>query len=136
MVNGMAFETTVAPLDTVMFTVPSTAVSAVVIAAVTCVALTNVVGRGEPFQLTTTPLANPVPLTVSVRPTALQYPVDANPVVDAESEIMAGAITGNATPFDSPPPPPVVVLKTVTVGDPTDATSVAKIDAVSCVGLT
>jgi len=48
------------------------AVSAAVIAAVSCVALTKVVGRGEPFQLTTRPLANPVPVTVSVSPDKLQ----------------------------------------------------------------
>jgi hypothetical protein len=135
-VNGIAFEITVGLLDTVMFTVPTAAVSAAVIAAVTCVALTKVVGRGEPFQFTTTPLPKPVPLTVSVRPTGLQYAVDADPVVDAERDVMVGATTGNATPLDAPPPPPDVVLKTVTVGDPTDATSVAKIAAVSCVELT
>jgi hypothetical protein len=135
-VNGIEFEVTAGLLDTVMFTAPTEAVSAAVIAAVTCVAFTKVVGRGEPFQLTSTPLVKPVPLTVSVRPTGLQYAVDADPVVDAESDVMDGATTGNATPLDAPPPPPAVVLKTVTVGDPTEARSVAKIAALSCVELT
>src|ERR1700690_2547989 len=44
--NGIEFETTVGLLETVMFTVPRDAVSAAEIAAVTCVALTKVVGRG------------------------------------------------------------------------------------------
>jgi hypothetical protein len=135
-VKGNAFEITAGLLDTVMFTVPTEAVSAAVIAAVTCVALIKEVGRGEPFQLTITPLAKPVPFTVSVRPTGLQYAVDADPVVDAESDVMAGAATGNAMPLDTPPPPLDVVLNTVTVGDPTEAMSVANIAALSCVELT
>jgi hypothetical protein len=71
-VNGAEFDVTVGLIETVMFTIPSDAVSAAVIAAVTCVVLTKVVGRGEPFQFTTAPLANPAPFTVSVMPTALQ----------------------------------------------------------------
>jgi hypothetical protein len=35
--------------------------------AVSCVELTNIVGRGEPLTLTTDPLTNPDPLTVSVK---------------------------------------------------------------------
>jgi hypothetical protein len=64
------------PPDTVIagaaVPVARNAVSAGVIAAVSCVALTRVVGRGEPFQLTTSPFANPVPFTVRVRPVELQ----------------------------------------------------------------
>jgi len=50
-------------------------------AAVSCVALTKVVGRGEPFQFTTVSLVKVVPgkvdvagvaFTVSVKPTGLQ----------------------------------------------------------------
>lgn len=134
--NGIEFEVTVGLLETVMFTAPRDAVSADEIVAVNCAALTNVVGRGEPFQLTTAPLGNPVPLTVRIRPLELQYGVDADPVVEAESEVMAGATTGNATPLDAPPPPPEVMLNTVTVGDPTEARSVAGIAALSCVELT
>ncbi len=62
----------VVELDAVMAAVPGNAVSAAVIAAVSCVALTKVVGRGEPFQLTTIPLTKLVPFTVSVKPEGLQ----------------------------------------------------------------
>lgn len=62
--------------DTVIATaaafVARDAVSAGVITAVSCVALTNVVERGEPFQFTTSPGAKPVPFTVNVKPVALQ----------------------------------------------------------------
>ena len=73
-INGREFEFVPGPLpDTVMATfVAREAVSAAEIAAVSCVAFTRVVGRGEPFQLTTSPLANPVPFTVSVSPEGLQ----------------------------------------------------------------
>ena len=75
--NGSALELVPAfAPDTVIATaatlVARDAVSAGVIAAVSCVALTNVVGRGEPFQFTTSPGANPVPFTVNVKPAALQ----------------------------------------------------------------
>jgi hypothetical protein len=50
---------------TVMRAVLDVAMSAAVIAAVTRELLTNVVGRGLPFQLTTAPETNPVPVTVS-----------------------------------------------------------------------
>jgi hypothetical protein len=59
-------------LETVIPTVPAKAVSSAVIAAVTCVALTKFVGRGEPFQLTMSPFAKLVPFTVSVKPEGLQ----------------------------------------------------------------
>jgi hypothetical protein len=75
--NLSEFEFVPGPLpDTVMAIaaspVPRKAVSAGVIAAVSCVALTKVVERGEPFQLTTSPFANPVPVTVNVKPVWLQ----------------------------------------------------------------
>jgi len=55
-------------LETVTFAVPGKAVSAAEIAALSCVALTNVVGRGDPFQLTTKPFTKFVPITVRVNP--------------------------------------------------------------------
>ena len=75
--NGSALELVPAFVpDTVIATaaafVARDAVSAGVMTAVSCVALTNVVGRGEPFQFTTSPGANPVPFTVNVKPAALQ----------------------------------------------------------------
>jgi len=59
-------------LETVIVTVPGKAVSVAETVAVICVEFTNVVGRGEPFQFTTTPLAKSVPFTVSLRPVGLQ----------------------------------------------------------------
>ena len=55
-------------LTTVTCAVPSVAMSEASMAAVNCELLTNVVARGLPFQLTTEPLTNPVPFTVSVNP--------------------------------------------------------------------
>jgi hypothetical protein len=83
------------PPDTVIATAAAPvlrkAVSAAVMAAVSCVALTRVVGRGEPFQLTDNPSAKPVPFTVSVRPVGLQNGVLFDEVVDAESDVMVGS---------------------------------------------
>jgi hypothetical protein len=99
--NGREFEFVPGPFpDTVIAAVPRNAVSAAVMLAVSCVALTKVVGRGEPFQLTTSPFAKPVPVTVSVKPTALQYGVLLDEVVDAESDVMAGRLIGNDTELD------------------------------------
>jgi hypothetical protein len=64
-------------------------------AAVSCVALTKVVGRGEPFQLTVRPLAKFVPFTVSVKPDALQKGVLLAVVVDAESEVTVANLMSN-----------------------------------------
>jgi hypothetical protein len=108
-------------------------VSAAVIAAVSCVALTRVVSRGEPFQLTTSPFAKPVPFTVSVIPAALQYGVLFEPVVDAESDVMVGKTIGNETELD------VLALDTgvatATWAVPTAAMSAAGTGALSCAAL-
>jgi hypothetical protein len=81
--------------DTVIATaaasVPRKAVSAAVISAVSCEALTRVVGRGEPFQLMLSPSAKPVPVTVRVRPAGLQYGVLLAEVVDAETEAIVAS---------------------------------------------
>ena len=61
----------VVELDTVTVAVPvipRKAVSAGEIVAVSCVGLTNVVGRGDPFQFTTSPFTKSVPFTVSETP--------------------------------------------------------------------
>jgi len=57
---------------TVTEAVPGNAESAAKIAAVNCVALTNVVARAEPFQFTIASLVRFVPFTVSVNPLRLQ----------------------------------------------------------------
>ena len=54
-------------LRTLMPAVPGAAISAAPIAAVNCVALTNVVGRALPFQRASELGVNPVPVSVSVK---------------------------------------------------------------------
>ena len=99
-------EALAAGLETETVAVPENAVSLAGIWAVSCVALTYVVGRGEPFQFTVeAPTATPftvelftkfVPFTVSVIPVALQKGVEACEEVDAESDVTAGAGPGGA----------------------------------------
>jgi len=54
-------------LVTETVTVPALATSAAAIAAVSCCAVTWVVGRGAPFQFTTALLLKLLPLTVKVK---------------------------------------------------------------------
>jgi hypothetical protein len=103
-------------------------------AALSCVPLRNVVGRGEPFQFTTESLVNVVPVaafTVRIKPVGLQYGVEAIGVVevDAESDAMARGEIVNVIAVDLPPPGGGV--NTVTGTDPTDLTSSAKIVVLS-----
>jgi hypothetical protein len=93
-------------LDTEIAAAPSEVVSVGRIAAVSCIALTNVVGRGDPFQLTTEPLTKFVPLTVRVKPAGLQYDVE-----DAETEVTVGAEIVKVAPGEMPPPGPIVNRK-------------------------
>jgi len=140
--NGTEFEFVAGPVpDTVMATaaapVAREAVSDAEIAAVSCVALTRVVGRGEPFQLTTSPLANPVPFTVSVNPDGLQYVVlfPGGVAVDeeAESEVTVAKVTGNEIEADALPLNAGVATAICAV--PTDAISAAGTMAISWAGL-
>jgi len=85
-VNGAALD--VAPEEgfvTVTVAEPAVAISVAVIAAVNCVALTNVVVLAAPLNLTTDVDTNPVPLTVRVKaaPPAV--------AVVGEREVSAGA---------------------------------------------
>jgi hypothetical protein len=103
-----------------------------VIAAVSCVPLTNVVGRGEPFQFTTESLVKIVPVaavTVRIKPVVLQYGVEGSCVVDAESDAMARGEIVNEIAADVPPPGAGV--NTVTGTDPAVKTSVARIVVLS-----
>jgi hypothetical protein len=135
--NFREFEFVAGPPDTVIATapgsVPRKAVSCSVIAAVSCVALNTVVGRGEPFQLTTSPSAKPVPVTVKVRPVGLQYGVLSDVVVDAESDVRVGRTMGNETELD------LFALDagvaTATWAAPTEAISAASTCALSCAAL-
>lgn len=104
--------------DTATLAVPGNAACAAGMEAVSCVALTKVVACAVPFQFTSASLVKFVPVTVSVKPCALQNGVEAAEVVDAESEVIAGAVPCggpimNWTTFDTSV---VVVLLTV-VGD-------------------
>jgi len=87
------------PLVTVTRSVPWNAASADVISAVSCAALTKVVARGEPFQLTTELLTKFEPFTVNVRPATLQDAVE-----DPETEVIAGGEIVNGDPLEVPPP--------------------------------
>lgn len=123
----------VVELETVTAAVPENAVSAAEIIAVSCcVALTNVVGRGDPFQFTTRPSTKFVPFTVKVMPVTLQDGVVFEEVVDAESEVMIGGTIENGT-LDVPPPGAGV--DTLTWAVPTDTIFPAGIMAISCVAL-
>lgn len=120
----------VVELDTVTAAVPEKAVSAAVIAAESCcVALKKVVGRGEPFQLTTSPFTKPVPVTVSVRPVGAQKAVELG-----EMDEICGATIENEIWLDVPPPGGG--LNTVTETDATTAISVLEIAAWTWVELT
>ena len=104
-------------------------------AALSCVALMNVVGRGEPFQFTTRPFTKFVPVTNKVKPAALQYGVEIDSFVgDTDRSVMVGPriwkVSGGLDV-----PPPGMGLKTVTGTDAAAAVSAAGIDVLSCVGL-
>jgi hypothetical protein len=132
MVNICAFD--VPPpgvgLKTVTLAVPAVAISAAVIAAVSCVPLTYVVVRSEPFHLTIEPLTKLVPFTVSVKAPPSAVAEDGLRLVIAG----AGLLMVKICAFDVPPPG--VGLNTVTLAVPALAMSAAVIAAVSCVVLT
>lgn len=119
-----------AGLVTVTLALPAAAMSAAVMAAVSCVALTNVVVFAVPLNFTAEDDTKPVPLTVSVK----AAPPAVAPV--GESEVIAGAgllIVKVCAP-DAPPPGDGFV--TVTDGVPAVAISAAVMAAVICVALT
>jgi hypothetical protein len=82
-------------LDTVIDAAPAAAISPGEIAAVSCVALTKVVARGELFQLTTEPFTKFVPFTVRVKPVVVQDGVAFDCVVEDDNEVMDGGRTVN-----------------------------------------
>lgn len=92
--------------ETVTTAVPGNPAWAARMEAVSCVALTKVVVCAVPFQFTIASFVKFVPVTVSVKPCALQYGVEAAEVVDADSEVIAGGVAGVApivkrTTFDT-----------------------------------
>jgi hypothetical protein len=114
-------------VNTVIGTLPAVAMSAAVIAAVSCVALTNVVARALPFQRTLAPLTKLVPFTVSVNagPPALALAGDRLEIAGA------GLLVVNVIAADVPLDP-----VTLTCAVPAVAISAAVIAAVNCVALT
>ncbi len=87
-------------LKTVMVRCPTLRMSLLGTWAVTCVGLTNVVGRGEPLTCTTDPLINPDPLTVKVK-----LPPRASTGFGEMLEIEGtGLLTVNVTGAEVPPP--------------------------------
>ena len=118
---------------TVIETVPAVAISAAVIAAVTCPPLTKVVVRGEPLKFTTDVEIRFVPFTIrenAAPPAVAEF--GTNEVIVGTG--FAAAPILKLTEFDVPPPG--VGFVTVTAGVPTVVTSPAKIAAVTCVALT
>jgi hypothetical protein len=120
-------------LDTVIDAVPALAMSEAGIAAVSCVALTNAVARGDPFQLTTEAFTKFVPVTASVKPDGLHDGVLLVDVVDDDSEVIAGARIAKGIPLEVPPPGPCVTTPTEAL--PAPRKSEAGTVAVSCVAL-
>ena len=94
-------------------------------AALSCVGLMKVVGRGEPLQFTTRPFTKFVPVTYKVKPAAPQYGVEIDGCVgDADRFVMVGArIEKVSGGLDVPPPG--VGVKTVTGTDAAAAVSAA-----------
>src|SRR5579863_3699642 len=87
-------------LNTVTEAVPTVAISAAVMVAVNCEALTNVVVRLPPFHCTTAVFSKLLPFTVSVK---------AAPPANAEFgtsvvSTATGVVTLNVAVFDVPPP--------------------------------
>src|SRR6266404_29508 len=117
-------------VTTVTEAVPVVAMSAAVIAAVSWMALTNVVVRAAPFHCTVLPLTKPVPLTVSVK----AAPPTVALVGDTDVSVGAGLFSENACA--AVVPPPGVGVTTVTLAVPAAAMSAAVIAAVSWMGLT
>ena len=137
MVNGEDKEDKdgIVELETVTVAGPGKAVSVSEIAAVSCVALTKVVCRGEPFQSTTSPLGTKfVPFTVRVMPAGAQAGVIFDDVVDAESVVIVGSAIGNEMELEVFALDAGLATATLTVL--TEAISAAVAVAVSCVELT
>src|SRR5438477_80722 len=119
-----------AGVASVICAVAAAATSAAEMAAVSWVALRNVVVRAAPFQRTVEALTKPLPFTRSVSgPVPAVTPVGVSPVSPG-----TGLFTVNVRAPEVPPPGAGVI--TVTCGVPAAATSAAAMAAVSCVALT
>ena len=86
---------------------PAEAISAAEMTAVSCVELTNVVGRAELFQFTTDALTKFAPFTVRVNPEVLQDGVEFEEVVEDDKEaIVGGTIVNGSEAREASPPGP------------------------------
>ena len=103
--------------------VPAVAVSAVVICAVSCVLLPNVVARWLPFHCTMDELMKFVPVAVRVNPA----PPASTLLGEIELSVGSRLLIVNVCALEVPPPG--VGLKTVTGAVPADAMSPARICA-------
>src|SRR5439155_622927 len=110
--------------------VPAAATSDAGIDACSCVPLTNVVDRAEPFQRTDDVLTNPLPFTVTINAGSPAVALDGV----SDSTLGTGFSIVNVRSPDVPPPGAAVNTDTCDV--PATATSDAGIDACSCVPLT
>ena len=122
-----------AGLVTVTGTDPTVVTSVAGTVAVNCVALTKVVARAAPLNLTTEVLTNPVPFTISGKP------AEPAKIMEGDSEVITGAglfatVMVSVSAFDVPPPGAGLV--TVIDAEPAFAISVAGIEAFTCVALT
>jgi len=119
-------------LVTVIAAVPVDVISVARIAAVNCVALTNVVVRAVPLTLTVAPLTKLVPLTVSVKAPEPTIAVEGCSEVSVGVGLLAGLMV-KAAELELPPPEGFV---TTTAALPAVAISLASTATVSCVELT
>jgi hypothetical protein len=129
-VSATAFDTSKPGFVTVISSHPADAISAGLITAANCVALTNVVARALPLKSTVAPLTNSVPFTSTFNGELIVS-------LDGESDVIAGIgppIDEKVAAVDVPPPG--LGLLTVTICSPVAAMSVARIAAVTCVPLT
>jgi hypothetical protein len=117
-------------LATVTTPVPAVATSPARIDAVSDEPLTTVVARVSPFQRTTAPLTNPLPVTARVNAPE----PGATAVGETEVIVGVGLLTVNVTLFDGPPTGAGFLTATGTV--PALARSLAGIVAVSWVAET
>jgi hypothetical protein len=98
---------------TATFTVPAVAISAAAIAAVTCVALTNVVALAAPLNFTAEPDTKPVPFTVRVKAALPAVALGGT----IEISVGTGLLTVNAWGPEVPPPGGGFVTVTFDVPD-------------------
>jgi hypothetical protein len=115
-------------LVTVTFTTPPVAMSAAVMAAVTCVALTKVVVFAAPLKLTTDEETKFVPVAVSVKAAPPAVALVGEMEVNVGTGLLA-TLTLKFTAVEVPPPGAAFV--TVTGKDPAEAISDARIAAVT-----